>query len=158
LQPNGKALTQMTEEMNPYKAPRFDTVGVPSSPSRRTGLKLYAYVLALLQTGGLVFTLPKLSVAEVFDYAVTAVGMVGLFGYVYRRPLWDRRIWMLWGALLPVWDVVMAGWIYPRLDGTEVRTDYLLVLLLALPLYVALIHYAYRSRELWSVRAGQSAG
>jgi hypothetical protein len=146
----------MTEELNPYEAPRSDTAPVPSSRPRRTGWKLYAYALALLQIGGLAFTLPKLRVAEGLDYAVTAVGMIGLFGYVYRRPLWSRRIWMLWGALYPVWDVVMASWIYPRQNGTGVRTEYFAVLLLALPLYLALIRYAYRSRELWFAAAGQS--
>jgi hypothetical protein len=150
--------TQVTEELNPYEAPRSDTMPIPSSPSRRTVWKLYAYGLTLLQAGGLVVTLPKIRVAEGFDYAVTAVAIIGLFGYVYRRPLWGRRIWMLWSALFPVWDVVMAGWVYPRQNGTGVRPDYFVVLLLALPLYLALIRYAYRSRELWSVPAGQRAG
>jgi hypothetical protein len=148
----------MTEGMNPYEAPRSDIAPVPASPSKRTGWKLYAYSLTLLQIGGLVFTLPKLRVAEGLDYAVTAVGMMGLFGYAYRRPLWSRRIWMLWGALYPVWDLVMAGWVYPEQNGTGARTEYFVVLLLALPLYLALIRYAYRSRELWFVAAGPSAG
>jgi hypothetical protein len=110
---------------------------------------VYAYGVALLQIGGLYFALRKIRLTEVLDYAVTAVGMIGLFGYAYRRALWKRRIWMSWAALFPIWDVVMGALVYPRQNGTEVRMGYFVAMLMILPQYWALIRYAYRSPELW---------
>jgi hypothetical protein len=148
----------MTEGPNPYAAPRADIAPAPASPSRRTGWKVYAFGVVALQLVGLFFALRKISVAEALDYAVTAVGIIGLFGYAYRRPFWGRRIWMLWGALFPVWDIVMGAWVYPRQNGTGVHMIYFLAMLLFLPQYLAVIRYGYSSRELWSEAGRRSAG
>ncbi len=115
---------------------------------------MYAYGLVLLQITGLLFSLRKIDVAELVDYAVTIVGMIGLFGYAYRRTLWRRRIWMAWSAFLPAWDVVFGLWVYPRQNGTGIRIGYFVGMLLILPNYLALIRYAYGSRDLWSEAAG----
>ena len=150
----------MTQYSNPYAAPRADIAPAPAYPSRRTGWKVYAFVLTALQVVGLVglFILKKMSVAEVLDCAVAAVGIIGLFGYAYRRPFWGRRVWMFWGVLLPVWGFVMAAWVYPRQNGTGVQTTHFLVMLLLLPWYWAVIRYGYGSRELWTEAARRSAG
>jgi hypothetical protein len=95
---------------------------------------------------------------EILDYLVSAIGLIGLFGFAYRRRIWRRRIWMLWGVLLPVWSIVMGLWVYPRQNGTGVQMMYFLVLPLAVPQYLALIRYGYRSPELWSDDSGRSAG
>jgi hypothetical protein len=111
-----------------------------------------------LQVLGLLSILRKMGVAEALDCAVSVVGSIGLFGYAYRRPLWGRRIWMVWGPLLPVWGVVMVGWVYPRQNGTGMHISYFLMILPFLPWYWAVVRYGYRSRELWIEAARRSAG
>ena len=140
----------MSKGLDPYAAPRSDSAPDPTSPSLRTGWKVYAVVVAVVQMVGLFFAWPKIGVTEGLDYAVTAVGTIGLFGYAYRRPLMGRQIWMLWGVLFPVWDVVMGAWVYPRKTGTGIQMEYFLAMLLFLPQYIALIRYGYSSRELWN--------
>ncbi len=52
-------------------------------------------------------------------------------------------------VLIPLWDVVMGVWIYPRQSGSGVEIAYFLAMLLFVPQYLALVRYAYTSRELW---------
>jgi hypothetical protein len=121
---------------------------------------VYAYVLTALQVLGLVnmFISRKMSVPEALDCAVAAVGLIGLFGYAYRRPFLGRRFWMSWGVLLPLWGFMMGAWVYPRQNGTGVQMTYFLMMLQFLPWYLAVIRYGYGSRELWIEAARRSAG
>ena len=149
----------MLEGMNPYAAPRVDTNPVPVSPSGRTGWKVYTYGLATLHVVGLFFTPPRIHLSHALDAIVTLVGMLGLFGFAYRRYFLGRRIWMIWSLLLPLWDVMMGAWVYPRQAATAVegvQLVYCFVLLFCLPQYLALIRYAFLSREFW--HKGASAG
>jgi len=142
----------MLEGMNPYTAPRVDTNVAPSSPSRRTGWKIYAYCLVAIQIVGLFYSLPKMNLSRALDDSVTIVGMLGLFGFAYRRPLLRRQVWMLWSAVLPLWDIMMGAWVYPRetVSAVEgVQMVYFIALLIFIPEYLALIRYGYSSRELW---------
>jgi hypothetical protein len=138
--------------LDPYTAPRSDSNQVEQPPSKRTGWKIYAIGVVALQAAGLLISLPKLDPAQAVDYGMTIVGVVGLFGFAYRRPLLRRWIWMLWSILLPVWDVVMGAWIYPSQESRSVPVvvmTYFMLMLLFVPEYVALIRYAYFSSELW---------
>jgi len=139
--------------VNPFAPPRSDTTLVPTPPSRRIAWKVYAFAVAAVQLVGLLFALPKMGVAEALDYGVTTVALTGLFGYAFRRPvvgpLFGRRIWMVLSVFIPLWDVAMGAWIYPRQSGTGVEMEYFVAMLLFLPQYLALVRYAYSSRELW---------
>src|SRR6476620_6212713 len=126
----------MPEGFNPYAAPRADLDPVPAQ-SKRIGWKIYAWTLAVVLSGSLVFTVPAIRIADVFDYAVSVVGVVGLFGFAYRRPLLRRQVWALWSLLLPVWDVAMGVWVYPRSPGTSGRVGYFVVLIAFIPEYLA---------------------
>ena len=106
--------------------------------------------MATVQLVGLLFALSKMGISEALDYGVTAVGLMGLFGYAFRRPWLGRRSWMVLSVLIPLWDVAMGVWIYPRQSGTGVELEYFVAMLLFLPQYLALVRYAYRSAELWN--------
>jgi len=140
----------MPEDPNPYQAPRSDAEQFPSSGSGRTGWKVYACGVGVIQIVGLFFALPKSGITEGLDYAVTAVGMLGLFGYAFRRRCLRRRIWTFWCVFFPLWDGVMGAWVYPKQTGTDFQKGYFLAMLLFLPQYLALIRYAFSSGELWT--------
>jgi hypothetical protein len=124
----------MTEVPNPYAAPKSDVGLFPASPSRRAGWKVYALAVAALQILGFFFDLRKIHVAEILDDLVTIVGMVGLFGYAFRRPIGRRRIWMLWAVLFPVSNAMIGVWVYPH-TGTGGHIGYFLAMLLFAPQY-----------------------
>jgi len=139
----------MTEAPNPYAAPTSDIGLIPSSTSRRVGWKVYALAIAVLQIVGFIFDLRKINVAEVLDDLVTIVGMVGLLGYAFRRPVLGQRIWMFWAVLFPVSNAVIGLWVYPH-TGTGGHLGYFAAMLLFFPQYLAVFRYGYRSSEIWS--------
>ena len=142
----------MPEEPNPYAAPSADT-NLIGPPSKRTAWKAYALAVLVLQVIGLVAGLPKMDSVDAVDFGMTAVGVVGLFGFAFRRRLLTRGIWMAWSIVLPLWDAAMGLWIYPSQaaqDKPGWTTAYFMAMVLFLPEYLALIWYAYRSHEIWS--------
>ena len=139
----------MPAGFNPYAPPGADLNPVRAPSSKRTGWKIYAWGLAAFLIGAFVFTLPEMGVTDVVDYAVSTVGIVGLFGFAYRRPLLRRQVWALWSVLLPAWDVVMGAWLHSSSSGTTGRVGYFVAMTLLLPEYLALARYAYRSPQLW---------
>ena len=143
----------MTERPNPYEAPRSDLGPGKAQPSRRTAWRIYAYAILALQGVGLYYGFFKIDLTRALDYSATMIGIVGLFGYAYRRPFLGQWFWKSWSILLPMWDILMGVWIYP---SQEPRSEpglvmaYFVLMLLLVPEYVALVRYAYRSPEVWS--------
>jgi hypothetical protein len=138
---------------NPYQAPRSDLGPEAPSPSRRTGWKVYAYFLVALQLSGLYYGLAEMDAIRALDYSVTVVGVVGLFGFAYRRPILERWFWRPWSVAMPLWDIAMGAWVYPSQHpqfARETTTAYFVLMLLFVPEYLALIRYAYFSPEVWS--------
>jgi hypothetical protein len=148
----------MLEESNPYSAPKSDIGLVEASPSRRIGWKAYAYGMAVIQIVGFFLDLKKIYPEEILDDLVTTIGMIGLFGYAYRRPFWRRKIWMLWAVLFPVSNVVVGVWGGAGHNGPYARIGNFGAMLFLSPQYLAVIRYAYRSRELWRRHSGRDAG
>ena len=151
----------MVLEPNPHKAPDSDTNAGKIPPGRRTGWKAYAYAVLALQLFGLYYALPQLDGVRALDYAVTVVGMVGLFAFAYRRPILERWFWRPWSLLNPAWDFVMGAWVYPKQEPHFARESvlvYFALMLLFVPEYVALIRYGYFSPDVWAKTAEKDTG
>jgi hypothetical protein len=151
----------MPEPPNPYQAPRAALGPEQVPPSRRTGWKVYAYAVVALQLFGLYYGLAEIDAIRALDYSVTVVGVVGLFGFAYRRPILERWFWRPWSLLNPAWDFAMGAWVYPRENpqfARETAMVYFVLMLLFVPEYVALIRYGYFSPELWSKAAEKDTG
>lgn len=107
--------------------------------------RVYAWALLLL----LVVTWFGLIGADIraidlIDIPVSIVGLIGVFGFAYRTPVFRALVWRTWFVLQPVWDIaynLVGG------DGDVKRAA--IVIAIAAPGYVALFLYAYRSRALW---------
>ncbi len=147
----------MPEELNPYAPPKADIEQALTSPSQRIGWKVYAYIVVVLQILGIFSHLRRGNLAEMLDDCVTIVGLMALFGYAYRRPIWKRRIWMLWAVLFPVSNGMIGLWVYPRAEiAGPIR--YFITLIAFSPQYLAVIRYAYTSREVWKGAVERDAG
>jgi hypothetical protein len=151
----------MPEPPNPYQAPRAELGPERAPPSPRTAWKAYAYAIVALQLLGLYSGLAEIDGVQALDFAVTGVGVVGLFGFAYRRPILERWFWKPWSVLNPAWDIAMGLWVYPRQEREPVpgaMLAYFLFMLLIVPQYVALVRYGYFSPEVWRKRAEKDAG
>jgi hypothetical protein len=153
----GTSGTQMLDRPNPYAAPGSNTSVDVTAPSSRTVWKIYALALVTLQVVGLVMGPPKMDATRALDYCMSVFGIVGLFGYAYRRRVLTRKFWMLWGIFLPLWDLMMGVWVYPSQQSgpqRETVAAYLVLMVFVIPDYVALLRYGYRSPDIWSQAPG----
>jgi hypothetical protein len=151
----------MSDLPNPFEPPRSDSNPAARPPARRMVWRIYAFAVLGLQLAGLSVELPRLDSIRVLDYAATAVGLLGLFAFAFRRPLLGPWFWRPWCVFMPVWDAAMGAWIYPSQEGRfvpEQITAYFVLMVLFLPEYVALVRYAYFSPELWPLPPKPEAG
>jgi hypothetical protein len=86
----------------------------------------------------------KLTAHDIIDIPVTVLGLVGLFGFAYRRRIGFAVIWRVLSVAVLAWDI------YYNLQAGRTLTPFASVLLITAPCYVALVLYGYRSRSLWS--------
>ena len=140
------AITQKAEAPTPYAAPT--SASTPASSSRRGGWKVYALAIAVLQIIGFFIDLRKSNGAEILDDLVTIIGIVGLLGYAFRRPVGIRRIWRLWAVVFPTSNAVIGLWVYPH-TGTGGHIGYFAAMLSLFPQYLAVFLYGYHSPDIW---------
>lgn len=142
-------------EDNPYKTPRAD-VEIAEKPTRSLWWKIYFFVYVLV----MLMSLPDLLfVAETgpWDYLYLPflfAGVLGLFGFVFMKPVFTPRVW------LPVLvAVVGADIVYPYLTDIDLSAGmsgavYLVALAigwsLSIPNYVALFLYSKPDNPIWN--------
>lgn len=121
-----------------------------ASPDRR-GWRVYAYTLALLNLATLGIELWHRNLLRSLDGLPGLLAVIGVLGYAHHRPVLWRWVWMAVAVMLPLWDIAMGAWIYPRLEPQQNSTrEYFLLMPLFLPEYLALFRYGYRSDALWT--------
>jgi hypothetical protein len=133
----------------------------------RAGWKVYAWLLAVVQVCAYTvgFASIKLTPSEtalsLTDLAVNVIGMVGLFGFAYQRPIGSARIWRLAFSALVAWHLVcVASSAFggrqqlQALDATlGIAAIAALAVVLFGPAYMALFRYGYRESGLWLARS-----
>ncbi len=147
----------MTNDESPYTPPSSGVTGqVPVG--RRLGWKTYLWLL--VAASALVFPVLGFGWMQLLDWmdlALTAVGMIGLFGFAYRRPVGSGAFWRRWLPFQLLWDAAIVLFIIPaglayQIPGEEPSSavENIVSFALLIPLYIALYRYGYRSPEIWS--------
>lgn len=92
--------------------------------------------------------------SDAFATIISLIGIAGVFGYVYKRALFDARFWklILYINLLTVFFTVYI--IYVSYEGaTEYKIEGTLLLIamliIMLPETIALYLYSFKSNYLW---------
>jgi len=120
-----------------------------------TRWKIYFFIIAL-QTIGVpagAILLSDIKIMDVVNWVFVIAGVVGLFGFVYRRPILSQGFWKGFAPLIVLWDIVfLILWLpaqesYTLGDRLEMHT--LLIFLFLLPQYIGLFRYGYNDEELW---------
>ena len=93
-------------------------------------------------------------VSDVFATIISLIGIAGVFGYVYKKALFDARFWklILFVNLLTLFFTVYI--IYISYEGaTEYKIEGTLLLMamliIILPETIALYLYSFKSKFLW---------
>jgi hypothetical protein len=99
--------------------------------------------------------------AIAFDYIelpVSLVGVFGLFGYAFKRHIFNSWTWKIYLIFIIIWDIV-GFFVYPHgqivgessLTGKIVTMIFLIGFIL--PYYTALYLYGYKSKHFWNKTA-----
>ena len=143
--------SELPSKLNPYAPPRPDTAPQPSAADRR-GWRIYAYTITLLTVVSFLAELRKVNAIRLIDYGPGLLGLVGLLGYAHHRALLRRWVWMIHSLLLPLWDIALGAWVYPWFEPHSPPSSvlgYFTLMPIFFPEYLALIRYAYKSKDIW---------
>jgi hypothetical protein len=79
------------------------------------------------------------------------IGIVGLFGFSYKKAIGEQNFWKRWFIFILVFDISYAIYEhYPKgFVAEEVWLD-ILGYSIPVPIYIALYLYGYKSEELWN--------
>lgn len=109
--------------------------------------RIYAWVvLALVVAGWVAAMFHDVMPYDLINVPVKIVGVTGLFGFAYKRPIGTPAVWRAWMVVQPAWDVS-----YGLMSGRELPLA-LLLFAIAYPAYVALFYYGFGSRDVWARR------
>lgn len=125
----------------------------------RIGWKIYLIAIFLLASWTLLDELTESSQFDLISFADQIFlfsGFVGVFGYSFRRRLFQPKFWRTLLPIVVVWDIWLGldsfKEFHSVLNQDEVWIAYMALvfaLVLIVPTYVALYLYGYRSRNIW---------
>ncbi len=117
--------------------------------------KIYFWVLTVSALP-LYFFIPENELSKInilIDFFASIISLIGLFGYVYKKPIFRSVIWK-------VWFIICIGWqlYYFTLtdipDNSEIpivgKIIFMIIFIAFMfPFYLALYLYGYKSDQLW---------
>jgi len=110
------------------------------------GWKIYACGFALLLFSSWIqLPFADLRVMDVIDIPVSLIGVAGLLAYAFRRRLLKPDFWRAWLIAQIVWDLS-----YNLTSPNDDTGRVISVMIIALPLYLAVFLYGFRSESLWA--------
>lgn len=137
---------------NPYAPPKSN-VEVHYQFKHSIGWKIYFALFALLTAFGFYYYLVMVDtgLAEYIGVLVSAIEMVGLFGFVYVKAIAKPQLW-LWVMVLSI--TFFFGYeVITEVEDDMTRVEYMMSLavglLLYIPFYVALFKYAKPTYPAW---------
>ena len=119
-----------------------------------TRWKIYFFITALQTIGVPIGTIlmSDITIVDLVNCAFVIAGVVGLFGFVYRRPILMQEFWKGFAPLFVLWDIAFIVLWLPSQESYAHSESYELQILLfvfLLPQYIGLFRYGYNDAELW---------
>jgi hypothetical protein len=126
---------------------------------RKRGWRVYFWLVGLFLVIALVAEIVEPAddpFVDTVDYLTSGFSLAGLFGYAYSRRILSQTIWRIWLPIAVVWDLaLLVRQVTKGNLASDLVTFFAIALLwaiVAVPVYVAIYRYGYRSPDLWSVR------
>lgn len=121
------------------------------------GYKVYMW-LQLIIVGYFSYDLFFLNTAKIYDYIdlpFTILGLVGLFGYVYKKTIFNAIIWKWSFLIIILWDTLYGIFLYDYHPINSLSIGFkigvtIFIYVYLLPYYIALYLYGYKSDRIWN--------
>ncbi len=126
---------------------------------RKFGWKLYLWVMSGLLVAVVFYEVFESEPSEFVDilaYGTWTFSLLGVFGFAYDRVVLREIVWRCWLPAIVFWDAWLIGsGLFSEANGLDITLAigvYLVLLVIALPEYLALYLYGFRSKQIWSSR------
>jgi len=149
-------------EANPYKPPAAPLDNGEFPKKRAWWWRAYFWFILVSQS---IYTVaivvaPKAMETKTSDYfdTVIYVGvLLAIYGFVYCKRIFSRKIWQVFFPLILLWDswsIIFDGdWEQWRQSGPVILIVFIgIFLILMVPQYIALFRYGFREQALWENR------
>ena len=141
-------------ENNPYQPPESD-LGSPINFKRSIWWKIYFFFITILSGVGMVsfFFEPNIGIAEYIFLPLWVVATVGIYGFVFIKPVYKPQFWLKFVVVYIVFTV--AYYFITEIDqrmgmgDTEFYVTNAIGWLISLPAYFALYAYGKPSNPAW---------
>ena len=112
--------------------------------------KIYFWPICVLLVADTIerFIIEEFNLFLMVDQLFGILALVGMFGYIYNRRFISKGFWMVFLPLMIGWEVIYDTFINPPAIEFE-PIIMALILLFAIPVFILLFLYGYRSAELW---------
>lgn len=113
-------------------------------------LKIYFWIFSVGWLLSSVFELTRgrVLIWGVLDLGISALGILGLFGYLYQKHFFSQIFWKFYLPVVILWDIVGITVVQPAMVKQEFNLISLFGFVFVLPLYYGLYRYAFKSE--WS--------
>jgi len=116
---------------------------------RRILWNIYAWPISVLILLGFGFELSLRRALPAVDVALSIPALIALHLHVWDVKFLSSAFWKPYAFVYCIWDVCYNLVINPMQLGGHFKAELLVIPVFALPLYVALFRYAFRS---WSLQ------
>jgi len=116
--------------------------------------KIYFWCLSISVVMGIPGLLErKLNIRTVIDVPFTLLSFIGMFCYIYNKKIIKEKFWKLFLPLMVAWGgygILITPFINaPKPVTLENSIELTIYYFCAIPLFLSLYFYGYRSSELW---------
>lgn len=126
-------------------------------PIISVGYKVYWWFL-LLMIGYFSYDLYILNEAKIYDYIdlpFTIFGLVGLFGYAYKKAIFNSIVWKWSFFIIIFWETLYSIFLYDHQTVNDLSIGLktgatIFIYAFLLPYYIALYLYGYKSDRIWN--------
>jgi hypothetical protein len=121
----------------------------------KIGWKIYFIILSFLLLIAYFDIISKGSTFfDYLDIIISLIALLGLFGYSFRKQIFEMRLWQTWLFVIVNWDILYNLVLTHTLGVAQNNIklgfiEYIISVFMVLPEYIALYLYGFKSSDLW---------
>lgn len=141
-------------ETNPYQTPESN-LGQDNQLKRSVWWKIYFFFITILSVIGMISLLvkPAAGIAEYTSLLTWTMATIGLFGFVFLKPIYKPQFWLITLIVYLAYDVIYYFItnidLRMGLSDLEFYISTAIGVLLSLPTYYALYSFSKPDNRVW---------